>query len=86
MCALALRERNDGHFLFFAKLLHLRNEGFGDRIHQRTGGELVTTMKPEKTGDSTRPLQRGHVHVQVHSVDSLDFQRYVLSENFGDRP
>src|SRR5450755_4811670 len=58
----------------------------GDRIHQHTGGELVATMKPEKTGDSSCPLQGWHVHIQVHPVDSLDLQRHMLSKNLSDRP
>ena len=68
------------------KLFHLRDERLGDRIHQRTGGELVAAMKPEKAGHSSCPLQRWNVHIQVHPVDSLDLQRYVLPEDLSDCP
>jgi len=50
------------------------------------GGKTVAQVETEKTGHPSRPLQRRHVHVQVHSADSLDLQRHVFSENFGDRP
>ena len=83
---LALLERHDGYLFLFGKLLHLGDERLGDRIHQRTGGKPVAEMEPEETGHSSRPLQRRHVHVQVHAVDSLDLQRHVLPENLGDRP
>ena len=46
----------------------------------------MAEMKPEETRDSSGTLQRWHVYVQVHSVDSLDLQRHVLPENFRDRP
>ena len=64
------------HIVFALALLELH----------RTGGELVTPMKSEEAGHSSRPLQRRHVHVQVHAVDSFDLQRHVLLENLCDRP
>ena len=48
--------------------------------------DALAAMKPEEAGHSSRPLQRRHVHVQVHSVDSFDLQRHVLPENLCDRP
>jgi hypothetical protein len=56
----------------FGKLLHRRDERLGDRIHQRPGGKPVAEMEPEKAGASLGPLQRWHVHIQLHPVDSLD--------------
>ena len=67
------------------KLLHCRHELLADRIHQRTGGELVAAMKPEEAGHSAVPLQGWHVNVQVHPVDSFDFQGDVIVQHFGDR-
>ena len=43
-------------------------------------------MEPEKAGDASGPLQRRHVDVQLHPVDSLDLQRHMLPENLRDRP
>ena len=48
------------------------------------GSEPVTAMKPEETGDSAFPLQGGNIDVEIHPVDALNFQRHMLSENFGD--
>ena len=68
----------------FGKLLHLRDERLGDRIHQRTGGKPVSEMEPEKAGNPSGTLQRRHINVQVHPVDALNLQRHVLPKNFGD--
>jgi hypothetical protein len=84
--ALALLERHDGYFFLLGELFHPHDERLGDWIHQRTGGKSVAQVEPEKTGHPSRPLQRRHVHVQVHSVDSFDLQRHVLPENLCDRP
>ena len=43
-------------------------------------------MEPEKAGDAPGPLQRWYIHVQAHSVDTLDLQSYVLLDNLSDRP
>jgi hypothetical protein len=46
----------------------------------------MAEMKTEEGGHPSRPLQRGHVHVEVHSVDALHFQGDVLADNIGDTP
>jgi hypothetical protein len=83
---MAVERTSQRHLLLLGKLLHLGDESFGDGIHQSTGGELVAEMKTEEAGHPSRPLQRGHVNVEVHAVDAFHFQRYVLAENFGDTP
>jgi hypothetical protein len=84
--ALALLELYQGDFLWFGELLPLGDKPFGDGIHPRTGGELMAPMKSEEAGHSSRSLQRRHVHVPIHSVDSFDLPRHVLPENLCDRP
>jgi len=81
--ALALLEQYDRHFLLNGELFHMRDERFGDGIHQGAGGERVAAMKAEKAGDPSGPLQRGHVHVQVHAVDAFDLQRHMFRQDLG---
>ena len=40
-------------------------------------------MESEKAGYSSFPLQRGHVHIQVHPVNALHLPADMLSNHFG---
>ena len=40
-------------------------------------------MHPEKLNNTVLTLQLRHVHVQIHPVDSLHFERYVFGQNLG---
>jgi hypothetical protein len=84
--ALTLLERHDGYFFWLGELFYPPDERLGDWVHQRTAGQTIAQVEPEKTGHPSRPLQRRHGYVQVHSVDSFDLPRHVLPENLCDRP
>jgi len=64
----------------------VREERFGDGVHQGTGGEPVAEVKTEKTGYPSSPLQSRHVDVEVHAVNAFHFQGDVLAKNIGDGP
>jgi hypothetical protein len=40
-------------------------------------------MKPKKSGHTLFPLQTWNVTIQVHSVNSFDFQGDVFGQHFG---
>ena len=86
MLSLSLLEMHDRYVRLFGKLIHPGDERLGDGIHQNAGSELMAEMKTEEGGHPSRPLQRGHVHVEVHAVDALHFQGDVLADNIGDTP
>jgi len=44
----------------------------------------MPAVESEKRRYATFPLQSRNVNVQVHSVDTLDLQRDVFTQNFGD--
>ena len=43
----------------------------------------MTAMAAEELHDSGFALQRRHVHIEVHPVDALQFERHVLVQDFG---
>jgi hypothetical protein len=84
--ALARLERQQRHGVRLRERVNRRHKCVADRVHQRRGGERVPAVFAEKRGDPTLVLQPGHVHVQVHPVDALHFQRDVLGQDFGNTP
>ena len=83
--ALTLPKLNHRNLLSSGERFQCRHERLADRIHQSAGGELVATMESKEAGHTLFPLQSRNINVQVHPVDSLDLQRHVLLQNFGDR-
>ena len=82
--ALTLAEFEDGDRLATGEILEGRDEVFGDGIHESAGGELVAAMKAEEVDDALFALQRRDVDVEIHAVDSLDFEGDVLGEDVGN--
>ena len=44
----------------------------------------MAEMKTEEGGHPSRPLQRGHVHVEVHAVDALQFHHDMFFLELGE--
>jgi hypothetical protein len=82
--SLPFAELHDRNALSPGERFHGGNEPLADGVHQRAGGELVTTMKAEETGDAALALQRANVDIQVHPVDSLDLQGDVVGQDLSD--
>src|SRR3982751_1210537 len=80
---LSLAELHNRNLLLYGKSLHACHEAPGHGIHQRRRGKGMTAMAPEELHDSGFALQRRHVHIEVHPVDALQFERHVLVQDFG---
>ena len=80
---LPFAEVHDGNLLLFGQPFHARHEAFGYRVHERRGGECVAAMAAEEFHDSALTLQGRNVHVEVHPVDALQFERDVMIEDLG---
>ena len=81
---LAFAELEEGNLLVPGKLLQSGDEVLADGIHQGAGGELVAAMETEKGGHALLALQLWDVNIQVHAVDSFDFESDVLGQYLGD--
>jgi len=82
--SLALAELHHWNSFPFGEGVHGRDEGFTDGVHQRTGGELAASMKPEEAGYARIALQLGDVHVQIHPVNPFHLKGDVLGQYFRD--
>ena len=63
------------------EVVDVRDEGLGDRVHQRGRGVLVTPVPDEEDRDPAAALQPGLIDVQVHPVDALDLQHHVIGQD-----
>ncbi len=44
----------------------------------------MSPVKAQERGNTTLALELGLVDVEVHAVDTLDFQGHMLADDFGD--
>ncbi len=63
------------------KAVHRTHEVLRHRVHQRRGHERLAPMIAEEVGDAVGEHELGHVQVQVHAVDALQFPHDVVGEN-----
>jgi hypothetical protein len=82
--ALTLTELHHRNLLLFGEALHGGYEGFGHRVHQSRGSELVAAMKTKELRHATFALQHRHVDVEVHPVDALQLEGHMILENVGN--
>jgi len=78
------REGDEGDLLPGREGLQGPDEGLADRVHQGRGGKRVPAVVAEERDHAPLVLELGDVHVEVHAINALDFQRDVLPENLGD--
>jgi hypothetical protein len=76
---LAGREGEEGDALSGREGLDGRYERLADWLHQRRGGERVAPVVAEEADHPALRREPGDVHIQVHAVDALHFQRHVLA-------
>jgi hypothetical protein len=81
--ALTLLELHQRNLLLFGELFHRRHEGFGHRVHQSRGSKFLAPVDSKKTRDSTFALQHRHVNIEVHPVDALPLESYMMIEDVG---
>jgi hypothetical protein len=62
-----------------------RHEGLAHRSHEGRRRKQVAAMRPEEPRHAALGLQPWYVYVEVHPVDALHFQRYVLAQNLRHR-
>jgi hypothetical protein len=53
----------------------------GDRLHQCGGRECVALVEPEERYNPERMLKLWNIDIEVHPVDTLDFERHVLAQD-----
>ena len=66
--------------------INLIQEGVGHHAHERRGSDRLATLEPEKASSLFLRLQFGLVDVEVHAIDALDFQHYVIAQDVGNAP
>jgi hypothetical protein len=44
----------------------------------------MSTMEPEEGGDATFALKPRHVDVQVHPIDTFEFEDHMFADDRGD--
>jgi len=84
--ALALLEEDDRDLMLLGEAVDGRDKALGNGIHQRRGGEGMATVETKEEHDTPVRLEPGDVDVEVHSVDTLDFQGDVILQDFGHSP
>ena len=62
------------------------NEMPRDRLHEGRRRPRVAAVLAEEVHHAAYMLELRHIHVEVHPVDALDFQRDVLAQDLGDAP
>ena len=81
LLALFSSEGNDRDLVLLDERLHLTQEGVAHDPHQRRGSNRLAAIKPEEASSLLLRLQLRLVDIEVHAVDALDFQGYVLAED-----
>ena len=66
------------------KAIDRGDEGLTHGVHQCRGREDLSAMEAEERGHSTVGLESRLIHVEVHPVDTFDFQSHMALEDFGD--
>jgi hypothetical protein len=79
--ALAFAKLHHRNLFLLCERLHGGHKPLADRVHEGTGNELVSLMKPEEPDDTCVPLQLWHVDVQIHPVDPLDLKADVVRQH-----
>ena len=82
--ALALGEVDQVEAPVLDEAVDAEHEVFADRVHERRGDEGHPPVALEEPDDPRRVHELGLVEVQVHPVDALDLQGYVVGEDVGD--
>src|ERR687888_286317 len=82
--ALPLGKRNQRDLILLDEALDCSDEPFTDRVHEGRGGEGVSPVKAQERGNTTLALELGLVDVEVHAVNTFDFQRHMLADDFGN--
>jgi hypothetical protein len=69
--------------MIFHELFDLCHKPVSDRRHECRTGDLLASVPTEEAGYSALALSRRDVSVEVHAVDALDFQAYMLFQDSG---
>ena len=68
-----LREGEQRDALRLGEAFQRFDEGRGDRVHQRRGGEGRAMLLAEEADHAPHALQLGHVDIEVQAVDAFHF-------------
>src|SRR5262249_35907539 len=82
--ALPLLKGNDRNLLLLDEGIDLTQEGVGHHAHERRGSDGLAALEAEKASSLFFRLQFRLVDVEVHAIDALDFQGYVLAKDVGN--
>ena len=79
--ALALGEGDEVDPLVVDEALDVLHEPLGDRVHEGRGGEAEAQVAAEEAHHAGCVLELRDIEVQVHPVDALNLQGYVLGQH-----
>ena len=78
-------EAYDRDFVVVGKAIDLADELLSHPRHGAGRGKDLAPMKTKERRRSASVLQTGLINVQVHAVDSFDFQHHVILNHIGNR-
>ena len=70
----SLGECDQGDLFLLDEAIDGGDEGRAHGRHESRGGECLTAVEAEESGDTAVELQPGLVDVEVHAVDAFDLQ------------
>ena len=79
--ALALAKLHDRNAVLFDEGVDLFQERVGHDAHQRRGGNGLLAMELEEAGSLLFRLQFRLIDVEVHAIDTFNFQGYVILDD-----
>ena len=79
--ALPLLKRDQGNAMAFSEALYRSDKCRGHRFEQHGGCKPMSKVKAQIVRDPFGRLQSRHVEIQIHPVDSLDFQNHMLLQD-----
>jgi hypothetical protein len=83
--ALPLMKLHHGDGVLLSESLDARYEVATARRHQRRRSHGLPQVLAEETDHPLLPLQSRHVNVEIHPVDTFDFQGHMLLQNQEER-
>ena len=81
---LSFFEGDQRDLMIFHELLDRLDESPGHRLHSVSGQDFRFPLLPNEVQPALQNLQPSHDDVQLHPVDGLRFQNYVVIQHFRD--